>query len=116
MIRKHRERGTVEFVLDRNGADSPYLMGSWDGWQRPGIPMLREPGEPRGWRTEVALPPGEHQFRYRAGDDWLNDPSADGDVPNGMGGRNSVVVVEEAPKRRGRGRRSSPEVLKPGVW
>jgi hypothetical protein len=86
MIRKHRERGTVEFVLGRNGADAPYLMGSWDSWQRPGIPMLREPGEPRGWRTEVALPPGEHQFRYRAGDNWLNDPSADGDVPTAWAG------------------------------
>jgi hypothetical protein len=99
MIRKFRESGTVEFLLDRDGDETPYLMGSWDGWQRPGIPMVRQSGEAPTWKTEVELAPGEHQFRYRIGDDWSNDSEADGSVPNGMGGRNSVVVVEERPKR-----------------
>jgi len=98
MIRKNGEVGTVEFELDRDGAETPYLMGSWDGWQRPGIPMLREPGESAIWKIRVKLPPGEHQFRYRIGDDWENDATADRSVPNGMGGRNSVVVVEETPE------------------
>jgi Glycogen recognition site of AMP-activated protein kinase len=102
MIRKHAESGTVEFRLDRDGEDVPYLMGSWDGWQRPGISMVRQPGETPTWKVEVELPPGEHQFRYRIGDDWFNDPSADRTVENGMGGKNSVVVVEEAPERAGR--------------
>jgi hypothetical protein len=97
MIRKDRERGTVEFTLDRDGAETPHLMGSWDGWQRPGVPMVRQSEETPTWHTEVQLPPGEHQFRYRIGDDWFNDPSADRTVENGMGGKNSVVVVEETP-------------------
>jgi hypothetical protein len=111
---RRRESGTVEFLLDRDAADTPYLMGSWDGWQRPGIPMVRQPGETPTWMTEVELPPGEHQFRYRVGDDWFNDPSADRTVENGMGGWNSVVVVEDAPK--GAGRRSSPTGLRRDVW
>ena len=114
MIRKHRDRGTVEFELDRDGSEIPHLMGSWDGWHRPGIPMIRESDETQTWKTEVALPPGEHQFRYRIGDDWLNDPSADRTVENGMGGRNSVVVVEEAPEEAER--RSSPAKLRRDVW
>ena len=114
MFRKHRDRGTVEFELESDGAEAPHLMGSWDGWQRPGIPMVREPEETQTWTTEVALPPGEHQFRYRSGDTWFNDPSADRNVGNGMGGRNSVVVVEEPPKRAGR--RSSPTKLRRAVW
>jgi len=114
MIQKHRENGTVEFVLERDGADVPHLMGSWDGWQPPGIPMVRQPGEVPTWKTEVPLPPGEHQFRYRIGDEWSNDSSADRDVPNGMGGRNSVVIVEEPPKRGGR--RSSPRMHRRNVW
>jgi hypothetical protein len=114
MIRKHRESGTVEFELDRDGPEVPHVMGSWDGWQRPGIPMFREAGETPTWKIEVALPPGEHQFRYRIGDEWLNDSSADRTVENGMGGRNSVVVVEEASKREGR-RPSSPG-LRRDVW
>ena len=101
MIRKHRESGTVEFVLDRDGAEIPHLMGSWDGWQRPGIPMVREPDETQAWKTEVALSPGEHQFRYRIGNEWFNDPSADQIIDNGMGGENSVVVVDESPNKGG---------------
>jgi hypothetical protein len=114
MIRKHEDRGTVEFELEGDGAEIPHLMGSWDGWQRPGIPMVREPDETETWKTEVELPPGEHQFRYRIGDDWFNDSSADRSVPNGMGGKNSVVVVEEIPKRGGP--RSSPAGLRRDVW
>ena len=114
MIRKHRETGTVEFELDRDGSEVPHVMGSWDGWQRPGIPMVREAGETSTWKTEVPLPPGEHQFRYRIGDDWFSDPAADRTVENGMGGRNSVVVVEEAPK--GAGRRSTPTGVRRDVW
>ena len=35
MIRKRSESGTVEFLLDRDAAGIPRLMGSWDGWQSP---------------------------------------------------------------------------------
>jgi hypothetical protein len=62
MIRKHRESGTVEFELDREGPEVPHVMGSWDGWQRPGIPMFRDPGETPTWKIEVALPPGSISF------------------------------------------------------
>lgn len=99
MIRKRKERGTVEFVLDRDTAQIPHLMGSWDVWHFPGIPMVRPRDGAPTWKAEVQLAPGEHQFRYRIGDDWSNDPSADRSVPNGMGGENSVVGVDETPKR-----------------
>jgi hypothetical protein len=114
MIRKHRKTGTVEFLLDGGGTETPYLMGSWDGWQPPGIPMVRQPGEAPSWKTEVQLAPGEHQFRYRIGDDWFNDSSADRSVENGMGGKNSVVIVEESPKKAGR--RSTPRMHRRNVW
>ena len=115
MIRKHVESGTVEFRLDRNGAETPYLVGSWDGWEPSGIPMVRQPGE--AWVTEVLLPPGEHQFRYRIGNEWLNDPSADRSVANGMGGENSVVIVEESPNKEGRRTRpGTPRRTSNDVW
>ena len=114
MIRKHPDRGTVEFTLYRDGAETPHLMGSWDGWQRPGVPMVRQSEETPTWHTEVELPPGEHQFRYRVGDDWFNDPSADRTVENGMGGKNSVVVVEDTPG--GAEHLSSPTKLRRAVW
>jgi hypothetical protein len=102
MILKHRESGTVEFVLDLESVETPHLVGSWDGWRPAGIPMVGQQGETPTWKAVVQLSPGEHQFRYRIGSHWFNDPSADRYVDNGLGGDNSVVIVEEAPKKAGR--------------
>ena len=106
MILKHPERGTVDFVLGQEAAETAHVVGSWDGWSLPGIPMVRRRGKTPTWKASVQLSPGEHQFRYRIGDHWFNDPSADRYVDNGLGSENSVVIVEEAPKKAGR--RASP--------
>ncbi len=82
------------------------MVGSWDGWSLPGIPVVRQQSEAPAWKAVVQLSPGEHQFRFRIGSHWFNDPSADRYVDNGLGGDNSVVIVEEPPKKAGR--RSSP--------
>jgi hypothetical protein len=103
MILKHRESGTVEFVLDHEGAEVPHVVGSWDDWSLPGIPMARQEGESPKWRAIVRLAPGGHQFRYRIGSHWLNDPSADFYVDNGLGGENSALILEEPPATAGPG-------------
>ncbi len=102
MILKHKEGRTVEFVLHGESAETPHVVGSWDRWSLPGIPMVRQQGETPTWKAVVQLSPGEHQFRYRIGSHWFNDPSADRYVDNGLGGDNSVVIVEKAPKKAGR--------------
>ena len=98
MILKHGERETVEFVLNLDAEEVPHLVGSWDGWHLPGIPMARQLGEAPTWKAVVQLSPGEHQFRYRIGSHWFNDTSADRYVDNGCGGDNAVVIVDEPPK------------------
>ncbi|HYV41816.1 MAG TPA: hypothetical protein VEO02_08525 [Thermoanaerobaculia bacterium] len=103
MILKHKESGTVEFASPLR---PPTWWGSWDGWSLPGIPVVRQQSEAPAWKAVVQLSPGEHQFRFRIGSHWFNDPSADRYVDNGLGGDNSVVIVEEPPKKAGR--RSSP--------
>ncbi len=102
MILKHRESGTVEFVLDLETTETPHLVGSWDDWRPEGVLMVRQQGEAPSWKATVQLPPGEHQFRYRIGSHWFNDPSADRYVDNGLGSHNSVVIVEGPPKKAGR--------------
>jgi len=100
MTLKHRATRTVEFVFVRESDEPPHLMGSWDAWQFPGIPMIREDSRSQTWRAAVQLSPGEHQFRYRIGNDWFNDSRADRYVDNGLGTDNSVVIVEAPRKRR----------------
>ena len=92
MITKHPETGTVEFVLEMDTAETPHLMGSWDGWAT-GIAMVRDADGARAWRMALKLPPGDHQFRYRVGERWFNDATADRYVGNGYGGENAVIVV-----------------------
>ena len=99
MIVKGKKKGITEFVFEVESEETAYLMGSWDGWLFPGTPMIKQEGEPRGWRAAMRLSPGEHQFRYRIGNDWFNDSSADRYVDNGLGTDNSVVIVEEAPRK-----------------
>jgi hypothetical protein len=106
MILKYVERKTVEFVLDLDAVEIPHLMGSWDGWRLPGVPMVRQQGEApvegRGaalsGRTSVPVPDRQPLF---------NDTSADRYVDNGLGGDNAVVIVEEPPKKAEH--RSSPK-------
>ncbi len=75
-------------------AARPALVGSWEGWQRPG--RLDWEAEPGGdWlRIAQALPPGVHQYAIAAGDALLLDegnartsflaaPVGDGGVPWG---------------------------------
>ena len=101
MILKHRRSRTIEFVFVQESDETPYLMGSWDAWRFPGILMAKQEGESQTWKAAVQLSPGEHQFRYRIGDEWFNDPAADRYVDNGLGTDNSVVIVEEG-SRKGR--------------
>ena len=99
MILKHRRSRTIEFVFVQESGETPYLMGSWDAWRFPGILMAKQEGESQTWKAAVQLSPGEHQFRYRIGNEWFNDPSADRYVDNGLGTDNSVVIVEEGPRK-----------------
>jgi hypothetical protein len=41
----------------------------------------------------VALPPGNHQYRFRVDGEWRDDPAAAVRVPNPFGGENAVRVV-----------------------
>ena len=41
------------------------------------------------------LAPGTYRFRYVVeGDQWLNDPAADGYEPSGFGQDNSILILD----------------------
>jgi glycosidase len=50
------------------------VVGSWDGWARPG--RLLDPGRTDGWRvTRYDLPPGPAQYAIIDDGVWIADPS-----------------------------------------
>lgn len=86
----------VTFVVP-NGlwADTLYLVGDFNGWQRTTHPFDHDERAGR-WTITVHLEIGRaYQFRYlRDQSDWLNDNQADAYVINPYGTDNFVVVTD----------------------
>jgi len=83
----------VRFVLERPGARSVAVAGSFNGWSDASHPLARES---RGglWTATVVLPPGEHQFMFVVdGVEFVSPPLAEDYVDDGFGARNGVVIV-----------------------
>lgn len=97
LIKRQNANGQVEvtFRIALDGIDRLSLLGDFNHWNPTAHPLMRDA---EGlWCGTVTLPDGEYRYRYIAnGVDWLNDPQADGYVPNQFGGENSVARVEYA--------------------
>jgi hypothetical protein len=80
------------------------VLGSWNGWRQPGV--VAAPLEPGFWQTAQAMfPTGRHAYKFLLdGRLWLDDPGNPSKVPDGVGGFNSVIVVQSG--RRASGRRT----------
>ena len=96
IIRKEgNEPGTVlvTFRLHKSVmADSVYVVGDFNNWNRHAHPMERTE-EDDMWELTLELEKGNsYQFRYLIdGNNWQNDWHADRYVPNPFGGENSVI-------------------------
>ena len=84
----------VLFALHDHAARQVEVFGSWDQW-RQGVPA--RPVEPGLWRTTaLALAPGRHGYKFKVeGNRWLHDPANPQKSPDGHGGLNAVVTIEE---------------------
>jgi len=74
-------------------AASAHLCGEFNDWSPTALPMHRL--DDGGFEITVRLPMrGRYRFRYLLDDErWVNDWAADGYVPNGFGGEDSLVVT-----------------------
>lgn len=93
-LRFHRVEGrVVAFVLHDHDANAAEVFGSWDGWAGP-TPLRQSP--PGVWRTEVTTPGGgRYSYKFRLdGHRWLDDPANPRKRWDGLGGFNSLVLVD----------------------
>jgi cyclomaltodextrinase / maltogenic alpha-amylase / neopullulanase len=69
------------------------LAGEFNAWSTDATPMARV-----GDRFEVVMPlaPGRYQYKFVADGEWITDEDAGEFKPDGFGGRNSVVVVDDS--------------------
>ena len=75
--------------------DSLHLVGEFNDWDPTATPMPRRKSV---YRVQIELEPGqEYQFRYLLdGQEWFNDPQADGYVMGGHGAENGVLTTPTA--------------------
>jgi serine protease AprX len=83
----------VSFPLHDHHATQVQVLGSWNGWQVPGIKAVCP--EPGFWTTSpLLLPPGRYSYKFLLdGERWLDDPANPRKTPDGVGGLNSTVTV-----------------------
>jgi serine protease AprX len=83
----------IEFVLHEHHAEEVRVVGSWHGWDGPGMALSQ--AEPGVWRGEIPrLPPGEYAYKFLVdGLRWLDDPANPNKRWDGGTGFNSLLFV-----------------------
>ena len=83
----------VTFRLNSTSARDVRVVGSWDGWQQPGLEMKHV--VPGVWEGQLSnLEAGEYAYKYVCnGRDWLADPANAAQSGDSYGGWNSILIV-----------------------
>jgi 1,4-alpha-glucan branching enzyme len=84
----------VKFLFTPEQAETVEVLGLNNDWEKSIILSKKKDGS---FSADVNLPKGsKHEFKYRINESiWVNEPEADGEVPNSFGGSNSLLVIED---------------------
>ena len=82
----------IAFSLSAPDARSVKLAGNFTGWESAAKEMKRQRNG--SWKATVAVPPGQHEYRFIVDGQWADDPKCDARKPNPFGGENCTRVVE----------------------
>ncbi len=80
----------VQFRLSAPPGGAVFVAGSFNKWDPRATPMKEAAG---GYAATVLLLPGRHEYKFVVNGDWVTDPKGFETVPNGVGSRNSVMVI-----------------------
>lgn len=90
----------VSIEFQAPGARTVSLAGDFNGWGTEGGTVRSETRDGR-WVFHVELEPGRYEYAFIVdGKKWLPDPRAAGIIPDGFGGLNSLLYVQD--RRTGR--------------
>lgn len=82
----------LRFLLHDHDAREVHLLGSWNGWQRPGL-AGRELERGLWEIVATGVPAGTHRYKFLLdGGRWLADPANPARAHDGFGGFNSVFT------------------------
>lgn len=83
--------GRVRLELSGHPGQKVFVAGTFNNWEPMAAPLASE-GEGR-WAIELALPPGQYEYRFIVDEQWIDDPRATEFVPNIYGGINCIFTV-----------------------
>ena len=90
-IRVNREQFIMFKFKPGRSFNKVFLFGSFNSWNRSGLEMKNDNGV---WKITIPLEPGRYQYKFFADGVELIDPENPEQIPNGMGGYNSVLTFE----------------------
>ncbi len=84
-----RSAAGVSLEFERHGVKSVSIAGDWNGW----VPTPLSATRSNRWKTDLALSPGVYHFTLLVDGVAWTIPSGVPSVPDGLGGRVAVLVV-----------------------
>jgi 1,4-alpha-glucan branching enzyme len=78
-------------ALEAPGAKAVTVTGNFCGWVLEGHPLKHD--RQGNWKTTLALPPGQYEYRFLVDGEWQDDPACTDRVPNPFGTQNCVFRV-----------------------
>ncbi len=82
----------VAFSLSAPDARNVKLAGDFTGWADAPCEMTRQ--QNGSWKAIVAVPLGQHEYRFIVDGQWADDPNCEVRKLNPFGGENCTRVVE----------------------
>ncbi|MDX1907075.1 MAG: S8 family serine peptidase [Bacteroidia bacterium] len=84
----------VHFYFHHETCNSVQLAGGFDGWKKPGRPLVMT--AEHHWTVTLDLPaPGVYPYKFMVNNqDWVTDTRNLYQVPDGLGGFHSLLVVD----------------------
>lgn len=89
---KTKDYCKVKFSFKVENAETIEILGLNSDWQNSILMSRKKDGT---FSADVNLPKNsKHEFKYLVNETlWLNEPEADGELPNNFGSSNSLLIL-----------------------
>ncbi len=81
----------TDFIFNAPAAQNVVLAGSFTDWQDGALALRKLKGGV--WKTTVALPRGNYEYRFIVDGQWQDDPTCETRVDNSFGVKNCLRVI-----------------------
>ncbi|MEX1188900.1 MAG: glycogen-binding domain-containing protein [Bacteroidia bacterium] len=78
-------------LIDYPNAESVFLAGDFNDWNPTELALSRNGSK---WELPYVLAPGNYQYKFVVDNEWISDPSAELNVDDGVGNKNSLLIIQ----------------------